>query len=136
MVISLVMVLVQLWVGMSGEPMSQYALLGISWDGIAQFNIWQFLSYALVHANWPHFLVNLLMLWLLGVKVIRVFGRERFLVILVAGVLAGGLLHVVVDVMMVRESFAGMTLVGISGGCFALLLTHPQPTHHPDDRHG
>ena len=121
-IISLVMILVQLCLGLSGQSGLYYAAFGISWGGIAQFKIWQFLTYALVHAHWLHLLVNLLMLWVLGGKVMGVFGRERFGVILVAGVLAGGVLHVVVDFLMERAGVEGMTLVGISGGCFALLL--------------
>ena len=92
--ICLTMILIQVWLsGVAAESRVYYDAFGVSWDGIAHFKIWQLVSYGLLHAHWLHLGISLLMLWVLGAKVIQLLGRERFGVILVAGVLAGGILH-------------------------------------------
>lgn len=129
--ITVVMVLVQVWLGgmadeggaVSTESEPYYMALGLSWDGVSSFRLWQFATHALVHANWFHLGVNLLMLWLVGGRVVHILGQKRFAVIVVAGALAGGALHVLTDFLTVRAGHHGMQLVGISGACLALLLT-------------
>ncbi|MFK7910365.1 MAG: rhomboid family intramembrane serine protease [Akkermansiaceae bacterium] len=130
-VISLVMILIQIWLGsmsdengaVSAQSTPYYLALGISWDGISHLRIWQFVTHALVHANWFHLVINLLMLWLVGGRVIHILGHKKFAAIVVAGALAGGLLHVITDFFIIRAGYNGMQLVGISGACLALLLT-------------
>lgn len=135
--LTVVMILLQVWLDRAGGPLEPvakkyYFMLALSWDGIAHFKIWQVITHALTHGSWFHLLVNVLMLWLVGGRVIHILGQKRFAVILLTGVLLGGALHVLTDYIVVRHSQPGSQLVGISGGCVALLLT--LTTLSPDSR--
>ena len=98
-----------------------YENFGLSWDGISHGKVWQLLSYALLHGDWVHLVINLFILWFAGGRVLQMLGQRKSLEIITAGVLVGGLLHLLSGLLLVtgyRESY----LVGISGACFALLL--------------
>ena len=98
-----------------------YENFGLSWDGISHGKVWQLLSYALLHGDWVHLVINLFILWFAGGRVLQMLGQRKSLEIITAGVLVGGLLHLLSGLLPVtgyRESY----LVGISGACFALLL--------------
>jgi len=98
-----------------------YENFGLSWDGITHGKVWQLLSYALLHGDWVHLVINLFILWFAGGRVLQMLGQRKSLEIITAGVLVGGLLHLLSGLLLVtgyRESY----LVGISGACFALLL--------------
>ena len=98
-----------------------YENFGLSWDGITHGKVWQLLSYALLHGDWVHLVINLFILWFAGGRVLQMLGQRKSLEIIAAGVLVGGLLHLLSGLLPVtgyRESY----LVGISGACFALLL--------------
>ena len=122
------MVLIQIWLAWLGgvesvHTQDYYLALGLSWEGVSHVRVWQFFTHALTHAGWSHLLVNLLMLWLVGGRVIHILGQKRFTTILVSGVITGGVLHLLTDFWLTRAGFPGTQLVGISGACFALLLT-------------
>ena len=98
-----------------------YENFGLSWDGISHGKVWQLLSYALLHGDWVHLVINLFILWFAGGRVLQMLGQRKSLEIITAGVLVGGLLDLLSGLLLVtgyRESY----LVGISGACFALLL--------------
>ncbi len=52
---------------------------------------WQWVTYALVHDGFWHLLANCLMLWWTGALVEREFGARAFVVVTLAGTLAGAL---------------------------------------------
>ena len=61
---------------------------------IGRLRVWQFVTYAFLHAvSYPplHLVFNLWMLWMFGVEVESVLGTRRFLWLYFAAVLAGGL---------------------------------------------
>jgi membrane associated rhomboid family serine protease len=128
--ISLAVIFIQIWLGsmadengaVTTESAPYYLALGLSWYGISNLWLWQFVSHAFTHANWFHLTINLLMLWFVGGSVIRILGQKYFALIVLAGALAGGGLHVIVDYFAVRAGFDSTPLVGISGACLALLL--------------
>ncbi len=129
--LTVVMIVVQVWLGsmasedgvIRGEMKSYYMALGLSWNGISQWHLWQLITHALTHGSWFHLIVNLLMLWLVGGRVIHILGQKKFAVIVIAGALAGGVMHVLTDYMITSAGHPGTQLVGISGSCLALLLT-------------
>lgn len=108
--------------GVVGAPWI-FVQMGLSADGVMHGKLWQFLSYACLHGNGLHLSLNLLMLWLLGGRVAHILGWSPWLKIVFGGVVLGGVFHVwtgaVLSLMGQEESY----LVGISAGCFALLLT-------------
>ena len=113
--------LVLMFAGGLPELFWYYENFGLSWDGISHGKVWQLLSYALLHGDLVHLVINLFILWFAGGRVMQMLGQRKSLEIIAAGVLVGGLLHLLSGLLPVtgyRESY----LVGISGACFALLL--------------
>ncbi len=99
-----------------------YEHLGLSWNGILHGKVWQLLSYAFLHADWFHLLVNLCMLWFVGGRVLTILGRKIFYELVITGVLAGAVLHLITSMVMMARGYNESYLVGISGACFALLF--------------
>ncbi len=89
--------------------------------GISHGKVWQLLSYALLHGDWVHLVINLFILWFAGGRVMQMLGQRKSLEIIAAGVLVGGLLHLLSGLLPVT-GYGESYLVGISGACFALLL--------------
>ena len=56
---------------------------------------WTFLSYALIHADITHLVVNLIWLLPFGTAVARRFGATRFLLLFVVTAVAGGAAHLI-----------------------------------------
>jgi membrane associated rhomboid family serine protease len=56
------------------------------------------LTYALLHVSWLHLLLNLVMLAALGTPVARRFGSLRFLILLIAGAVAGAIVHILLNI--------------------------------------
>ena len=113
--------LVLMFAGGMPELFWYYQNFGLSWGGITHGKVWQLLSYALLHGDWVHLVINLFILCFAGGRVLQMLGQRKSLEIITAGVLVGGLLDLLSGLLLVtgyRESY----LVGISGACFALLL--------------
>lgn len=78
--------------------------------------VWRFLTYMLLHANWFHLGFNVFVQIVVGAPLELVHGSIRVACIYLAGVVAGSLGTSVVD----SEVF----LVGASGGVYALLAAN------------
>lgn len=104
------------WTDPAPAPMLlQFALQGEDWSfGV----IWRFVTYAFIHGNGVHLALNLAGLVIIGSKVERIGGTGTVLKVFFAGVLIGGMAHLVLAPPDQRE----MPLVGASGGIMALLL--------------
>lgn len=63
-------------------------------DGIGP-EVWTFVTYGLLHANWMHLIVNLVWLLAFGTPVARRFGNWRFALFCVVTAAAGALAHLV-----------------------------------------
>ena len=100
-----------------------YQNFGLSWGEFSHGKIWQLVTYGLLHGDWFHLSVNMLVLWLVGCKVVEILGVRKCFQIIVCGLLAGGLLHLLTEILMLRTGYGEIHLVGISGACLALLLT-------------
>lgn len=96
--------------------------LGVSWDGVSNGRVWQLFTYGLLHGNWLHLWMNVLMLWLVGGRVAHILGWRKWTEIVLLGVLAGGLLHGLTGAVLVASGHEESYLVGVSGACFGLLV--------------
>ncbi|MFC7337071.1 rhomboid family intramembrane serine protease [Haloferula chungangensis] len=102
--------------GFAGNP-ELFGKLGLSRQGISNGDFWQPFSYALIHGNWVHLMMNAFGLLAIGPRIERIGGARLLLVLLIAGWLMGGLFH-----LMMSGGEVLVPLVGISGGVAAALL--------------
>lgn len=66
-------------------------LLALTPNGIAEWRVWTFFSYALLHAGLLHLVLNCLGMFLLGREVEPLLGARRFLLFMAGAALLGGL---------------------------------------------
>ena len=99
--------------GLSRSLNGVFEVFGLSREGILMGRLWQLGSHGLLHGSWLHLALNGLFILLIGSRIEDMAGAGVFWRTLVAGVLAGGVAHLLLG--------AGL-LVGLSGGCMALLL--------------
>ena len=107
---------IQALVACSGGPdvlQTWYVNFGLSRDGFLSGKIWQILSYGMLHGTWWHAVFNGLFVLLIGSGIERMAGSWVMVRVTFAGVLGGGLCHLLLG--------TGL-LVGLSGGGLALLL--------------
>lgn len=97
----------------TGELNGWLTTFGLSRAGLLSGHVWQIASYGLIHGGWWHAGLNALFVLLIGARIEHIAGHLTMLRATLAGVLGGGLGHLLVG--------AGL-LVGLSGGCMALLL--------------
>lgn len=90
-----------------------YETLGLSREGFLTGKIWQVFSYGFLHGGWWHAGLNALFVLVIGSRIEHIAGRAVMLHVVAAGILGGGAGHLLLG--------AGL-LVGMSGGCIALLL--------------
>ena len=91
--------------------------LGLSKDGVQNAYAWQFLTAAWLHYGPWHLLGNTLVLYLLGRDVESIVGQGHFLLLYVAGAIAGELGHLF---MMPSNT----VLFAASGGIAAVLMAY------------
>ncbi len=84
---------------------STAAILGNQWPGGVGSEVWTFVTYSFLHADWTHLLVNSIWLLPFGSAVARRFGVTRFLLFFAATSAAGALAQ----------------LAGDSGGRFVMI---------------
>jgi len=99
--------------GQSGLPGPWYETFGLSRAGFLSGKAWQLMSYGLLHGSWWHAGLNALFVLSIGPRIEAITGSGAMVRAMLAGVLAGGLCHLLLG--------SGL-LVGLSGGCVALLL--------------
>ncbi|MBY0260515.1 rhomboid family intramembrane serine protease [Methylobacterium sp.] len=76
---------------------------------------WTFATYALLHGSWMHVIFNTVWLAAFGSPVARRYGPWRFGLVALAGAVAGGILHVILD------PLSTAPLIGASAGVSALM---------------
>jgi len=81
---------------------------------------WQVLTYAFLHGDPFHLFFNMLGLWMFGSELERLWGSRRYLMFLLAGVLAAAGAQLLVSALLGWRD----PTVGASGGLFALLLAY------------
>lgn len=105
-----------------------YLTFGLRRTEVVAGALWQVGSYALLHGNWLHALVNGLCVLVLGSRVEYLLGTSGFFKTLAGGVIGGAVGHLV----LADGGVGAAPLVGISGACVALLLV--LTTLSPDSR--
>ncbi|HMQ73894.1 MAG TPA: rhomboid family intramembrane serine protease [Rubrivivax sp.] len=106
-----IFVLQQLWQGF-------YFYFALWPLGSGLFLPWQALSYAFLHGGIGHLFFNMFGLWMFGGELERLWGQRRYLLFLLAGVIAAAIAQLVVTAL----AGSRVPTVGASGGLFALLL--------------
>jgi membrane associated rhomboid family serine protease len=95
-----------------------FMTFGLSREGIFSGKIWQIFSYGLLHGGWLHAAGNSLLVLLLGSRIEHMTGGPSVVRALLGGVVGGGLAHL----LLAPDGDGAPLLVGLSGGCLALLL--------------
>ena len=113
-----VILVVDLLVNLAGGKDSQpawwwFETLGLSRGGFLGGKIWQIVTYGFLHGGWVHVGLNAVFILLIGSRIEHMAGRRAVVVAILVGILGGGIAHLVM---------ASGLLVGISGGCMALML--------------
>ena len=94
---------------------SLFPWLALSREGLVQGGWWQFLTYAFLHGNLFHLMVNMVALWFTGPLLEELLGGLCYLGLFLGGALAGGMLQTV-------ATRGSVELVGASAGVCALLV--------------
>jgi len=121
--IALLVLAVQLAVTLAGgqelEPAATwFQRLGFSHSGFFGGQVWQIFTYGFLHGGWIHAGLNALFLLLIGSRVEHITGSRSTVAVVFVGVVCGGFAHLLLS----PERDGNSLLVGISGGCMALLL--------------
>ncbi len=95
------------------------ALFALWPPGSGRFWPWQLVSYGFLHGDMSHLFFNMLGLWMFGSELERLWGRNRYLQMLLASVVAAAL----VQLLFTMITGSGAPTVGASGGLFGLLLS-------------
>jgi membrane associated rhomboid family serine protease len=85
----------------------------------SQFEVWQIVTYAFLHANLAHIFFNMLGLYMFGAEVERLFGSRFYAAYYFGCVVSAALCHLAVTAWM---GVAPYPTVGASGGVYGLLL--------------
>jgi membrane associated rhomboid family serine protease len=81
---------------------------------------WQLVSYSLLHGSMMHLFFNMLGLWMFGSELEQLWGRNRYLQMLLASVVAAALVQL--GFTMITGSYT--PTVGASGALFGLLFSY------------
>ncbi|MES2660499.1 MAG: rhomboid family intramembrane serine protease [Verrucomicrobiota bacterium] len=97
---------------------SWYDMLGLARGEFLAGKVWQILTYGFLHGGWVHVALNAVFILLIGSRIEHMVGRKGLVIATLAGVLGGGICHLI----LAPGGTGSPLLVGISGGCMALLL--------------
>ena len=95
------------------------ALFALWPPGSGRFWPWQLVSYGFLHGDMSHLFFNMLGLWMFGSELEQLWGRNRYLQMLLASVVAAAL----VQLLFTMFTGSRAPTVGASGGLFGLLLS-------------
>ncbi len=109
-----------------------FETFGLSRAGVfgeGSWKPWKLFTYGWLHGGWVHAGLNALFLLLLGARLESILGPRTVAATLTCGIAGGGIAHIALEPV---NPGGGLLLVGISGGCVALLLL--QTTLSPESR--
>jgi len=89
------------------------ATFGLSWIGLQDGMLWQFVSYQFLHDNLLHLIVNMLGVWFAGRVLESLMGRWRFLTLYLTCGAVGGVTQILLS--------SGTLLIGASGAVFGVV---------------
>jgi membrane associated rhomboid family serine protease len=84
------------------------------------FEVWQLVTYAFLHGNFPHIAFNMIALWSIGGQVELALGTQRFIVYYLACVLGAAAAQLATVALMSPTDF--YPTLGASGGVFGVLV--------------
>jgi len=90
-----------------------FQVFGLSREGFLSGKVWQIVTYGFLHGGWWHAGLNAVFILLIGSRIEHMAGRSAVVKATIVGIIVGGVFHLML---------ASGLLVGISGGCMALLL--------------
>ena len=97
---------------------SWFVALGLSHEGIFAGKIWQVFTHGFLHGGWLHAGINAVFVLLIGSRIEHMAGRTILMQAIVFGIIGGGIGHLI----LAPGGQGAALLVGLSGGCTALLL--------------
>lgn len=105
--------------GPNRQPaLSWYLTFGLNREGVFDGKVWELLTYGFLHGGWWHAGLNSLCILLVGSRVEHMAGTPAMVKVMLYGVVGGGIGH-----LLLAPGGAGAPLlVGLSGGCVAMLL--------------
>ncbi|BCX49203.1 hypothetical protein HAHE_31110 [Haloferula helveola] len=103
--------------GVDGVP-AIYQDFGLSRAGILRGQIWQLATHGFLHGGWLHLGLNVAVLLAVGTRIERIGGFGLWWRVLLAGLLAGGAMHLVLG----GAGESAPCLVGASGAAVAAML--------------
>ena len=101
------------------RPFALWPTASPQFPSAPSFEIWQLVSYGFLHGDMFHLFFNMLGLWMFGSELERLWGRNRYLQMLLASVVAAALVQLVFTLMTGSRA----PTVGASGALFGLLLS-------------
>lgn len=107
-----------------GDPLAmRFALwpLGVPQEIAPGFQIWQLLTYSVLHGNLLHLFTNMFAMWMFGMQIEYLWGSRLFAVYYLICVLGAGLVQLVVATLAAEGGDIYPT-IGASGGVFGVLL--------------
>ncbi len=105
--------------GQNRQPAwSWFEMFGLNRQEVFAGEIWRIFTYAFLHGGWLHIGLNSLFLLLIGSRIEHMTGHAVMVKATVFGVLGGGIGHLI----LAPGGSEAPLLVGLSGGCVALLL--------------
>jgi membrane associated rhomboid family serine protease len=108
-----------------GEWLGAYGMLWPIRD--PNFGPWQLLTYAFLHYDISHLFFNLLGLFMFGMELDRLWGWKRYLQLLAASAIMGGLVHLALGFLLPNQTGP---LLGVSGAVFGLLMAQAMMFPH------
>lgn len=93
-----------------------------SWFGLQptvifhHYYVWQFLTYMFLHAGFLHILLNMVILWMFGCEVERLWGSKEFLKFYFICGVGAGLFHLIFN------ATSPIPVVGASGAIYGILI--------------
>ena len=100
-------------------------IFALSLPGLLSGYLWELLSYAFLHANLTHILLNMLGLWFGGRMLEPYIGGWRILILYVFAALLGGIAQLLF-------SLGQSTLIGASGAVFGIIVAFAAIFPHAD----
>lgn len=106
----------------AGHPHQQKFIsdhFALSTEGLAHGYLWQLITYQFMHAGWVHLLLNSWLIFIFGNELEYQLGARRYLTLVFASGIAGGLFQVLTAV--IWPALFGGPVVGASACAFGLV---------------
>jgi rhomboid family protein len=101
----------------------------LTWFGLVPAEVihgffWQLFTYLFLHGGLWHILLNLLVLWMFGADLERLWGARRFLTYYFICGVGAGVVNVIVKLLLdpTGKGSAGLPTIGASGAIYGVLI--------------